>query len=163
MPDYRNGMIYMIKAKDENIKQVYIGSTCNFTRRKCMHKSNCCNPNTADYDYPVYKFIRANGGWYEFEMVKVKDFPCNIKKELETEERKVMLEYGFDNCLNKNKPLRTKTDLKEWQKEYHEDNKVRIHQYKNKKNNCICGGKYTTANKAQHIKSIKHIKYIESN
>ena len=84
--------------------------------------------------------------------------------------------YYIDNidCVNKNKPTRT-------HKEYREDNKEIISEksktwqkinrekylnyqkeYRektNKKNDCaICGGIYTSANKAIHEKTKKHIK-----
>ena len=37
-----------------------------------------------------------------------------------------------------------------------------IKEYNNKPCICECGGKYTNSNKIQHLKSIKHKKYIDS-
>ena len=116
MPNYQNSIIYMIKSKDENIKKIYIGSTTNMRTRKNCHKNNCCNPNIKCYNSPVYKFIRDNGGWYEWEMIKIKDYPCNLKCELDKGERECIEEYGFNNCLNCYIPSRNK-------KQYNEDNK----------------------------------------
>jgi hypothetical protein len=48
--------------------------------------------------------------------------------------------------------------LKEYKKEYYENNKKKL----NEKINCECGGLYTYNNKARHFKSNKHLKYIES-
>lgn len=36
-------------------------------------------------------------------------------------------------------------------------------EYKNKKHNCDCGGKYTNNHKAEHMKSKKHQVYVENN
>ena len=202
MPEYSNGCIYIIKSKDLNIKKVYIGSTCNFRRRKSEHKKNCNNSNDRHYNLNVYRFIRENKGWDEWQMTIVKNFKCNNKKELETEERKIILEYGFDNCLNIQQPTRTvkqykmdnkeklteqmkqyyqnhkeaisqhakryyqenKEQIKKYyqenkeiKKKYYEDNKERL----NQKFICECGGKYSTANKYNHIKTKKHLRYIE--
>ena len=49
---------------------------------------------------------------------------------------------------------------KEYKKQYHEKNKDIIHAKKNEKHDCICGGKYTTAYKAQHEKTKKHQEYL---
>lgn len=46
-------------------------------------------------------------------------------------------------------------------KQYHEANKDKIKERINKKYNCLCGGKYTLANKSRHFKSLKHRAYAE--
>ena len=53
MTKYINSCIYIIKSKDVNIKKVYIGSTCNFSNRKRVHKSRCNNPNDKKYNFNV--------------------------------------------------------------------------------------------------------------
>jgi len=106
MPDYRNGLIYKIKHKTDPTKnQIYIGSTCNFRARKCSHKTACCNPNDKAYMNPFYQYVRQNGGWYEFEMIKIADYPCNLKCELEAEERRYI--ERKQHTLNKQIPTRT--------------------------------------------------------
>ena len=128
----------------------------------------------------MYKYIRDNNGWAEWQMIKIKDFSCNSKKELETEELKIILEFGFDNLLNKQQPTRThkqyridnkerkkqyridnKEAILEQQKQYRIENKDKIKEKKNQKFTCDCGGKYSASNKSQHKKSKKHQKYIE--
>jgi predicted GIY-YIG superfamily endonuclease len=44
--DYTKGLIYKICCNDENIKDIYIGSTVDFKRRKGRHKCNCYNEKT---------------------------------------------------------------------------------------------------------------------
>ena len=62
MPNYEKCVMYKIICNDTTIKDIYVGSTCNFTRRKCGHKSDCNNANTSRYNLKVYQFIRTNGG-----------------------------------------------------------------------------------------------------
>ena len=118
MPDYSKGCIYMIKKQDDfNNDNVYIGSCCNFIRRKCGHKSTCYNPNHPHYNSKVYQYIRDNGGWNSWCMTKIIDYPCNNKSELNIMERKYIDEYK--SKLNCNIPTRTS-------KEYCIDNKDKI-------------------------------------
>jgi len=119
MPDYKNGCVYLIKHnQDFNNENVYIGSCCNFTRRKCAHKNVCNNPNYKIYDVKLYKTIRENGGWNEWIMIKLHDYPCDSKYELNREERKVIDEYKAK--LNCSIPTRT---IKEYHEERYEENK----------------------------------------
>lgn len=46
-------------------------------------------------------------------------------------------------------------------KEYHNRNRDSILDKKNEKINCECGGRYTTANKAVHTRSKKHLAHLE--
>lgn len=46
-------------------------------------------------------------------------------------------------------------------KEYHNRNRDSILDKKNEKINCMCGGRYTLANKAVHTRSKKHLAYLE--
>jgi len=59
-----------------------------------------------------------------------------------------------NQCINKEIPGRTK---KESNKEYYEKNKEKL----NEKIDCECGGKYIHQHKSRHMKSKKHINYIE--
>jgi hypothetical protein len=88
-------IIYQIRALDPNIEHVYVGSTQDFTKRKCRHKTNCYNPNDRSYKIPLYQFIRANGGWDAFEMVPLKEVQCDTKlkaRMTEEDERKKLKE-----------------------------------------------------------------------
>jgi len=115
MPYYQNSIIYKLShCNDLENENIYIGSTTNFTRRKHQHKLTCNNENYKDYNLKIYKFIRDNGGWNEWQMIPIEVFPCNNKKDLEVRER-----YHIEllkSKLNKNIPTRT-------DKEYYDDNK----------------------------------------
>ena len=94
MPDYSKGCIYMIKKQDDyDNENVYIGSCCNFSRRKCEHKRVCNNPTYNQHNIKVYQYIRENDGWDYWIMTKIIDYPCNNKGELNTMERKYIDEY----------------------------------------------------------------------
>ena len=118
MPDYSKGCIYMIKKQDDyDNKNVYIGSCCNFSRRKCEHKRRCNNPIYNSHNLKVYQYIRDNDGWDYWIMTKIIDYPCNNKGELNTMERKYIDEYK--SILNCNIPTRTS-------EEYYNDNREKI-------------------------------------
>lgn len=54
-----------------------------------------------------------------------------------------------------------KEKIKEYKKEYYDTNKEKINEYNKEKFICsICNGRYTKSNKAQHLKTKKHIKII---
>ncbi len=55
---------------DETI--FYIGSTNNLSRRKSHHKKNVKNKVGKLYWTSLYKFIRENGGWENFNMIAIK-------------------------------------------------------------------------------------------
>ena len=82
MVNYNNSTIYKLCCKDISIKEIYIGSTTNFNRRKQQHKSNCNNS-----DYNVYQFIRNNGNWQNWSMIEIENINVNNKRKLETKER----------------------------------------------------------------------------
>ena len=128
MPNYQNGLIYKLCCKDTNITDIYIGSTTSFRHRKSNHKSDCNNEKHNNYNCNVYKFIRENGGWENWNMVLVEYYKCDSKLELEKREREVI--ENLKSSLNQVIPRRTikeyYQDNKEKYKEYYEDNKKQI-------------------------------------
>ena len=116
MVNYNKALIYKIVPKDLDRKYCYIGSTCNFIKRKSQHKENC-NPNSKKSSLPIYQHIIKNGGWEEFEMFLVEYYPCETKLELHKRERECKEIYN-DN-LGCKVPTRTR-------KEYYQDNKEKI-------------------------------------
>ena len=53
-----------------------------------------------------------------------------------------------------------KEKIKEQKKDYYVDNKEKIKEKSSEKHNCPCGGRYTWGSKAKHFKSQKHQKYL---
>jgi len=115
MPLYENSVIYkLVHKNDQDNKNIYIGSTTNFRNRKTQHKDFCNNENKESYNRPVYKFIRENGGWNEWEMIAIETYPCESKRELEIRER-----FHIETLKSKlNRVIPTRTNA-----EYREDNK----------------------------------------
>ena len=172
---YNNGIIYKLCCKDTTIKDIYVGSTCAFRMRKNSHKSHCTNENSNAYNYNVYKFIRDHGGWDNWDMIEIKKVNCETKRELEKEERAVLEQLG--GTLNKHVPSRSKEEKKEkkkvrdqknkdkiseWHQLHYEANKETILEKQREKFNCECGSILRKAGKANHIKTNKHQKYINS-
>ena len=130
--DYSKGLIYKLCCLYTDITDIYIGSTTNFKQRKAAHKGICDNLNSRKYNYDVYKFIRENGGWGNWDMVLVEYYSCETKLELEKKEREIIEE--LKPTLNKQIPTRTtkeyreenKEYLKIAKKEYNEENKEKI-------------------------------------
>ncbi len=85
--DYSRCIIYKIVCNDLEIKDLYVGSTTEFTKRKYKHKNNCININSIEYNFKVYDFIRNNGGWNNWIMIEIEKFPCNDGNEARARER----------------------------------------------------------------------------
>jgi len=87
--NYQNSCIYRIYCKNLNIKDEYNGSTDDFDRREQRHKNrsnNNTNSLNPSFHSPVYIFIRKHGGWNNWIMEKLYDYPCNTEDELTDEE-----------------------------------------------------------------------------
>jgi len=167
---FSNSCIYKIVCKDTTITECYVGSTTDFKIRKYKHKTSCNNVNCRKYNLKVYKFIRENGGFNNFEFIKIKNYECCSKAELELEERKQYEIYGGE--LNTQIPARTKKEYyldnfekyrennKKYNKKYYLDNKEKIKEKQNEKIKCDCGSVYQYKSKARHYRSIKHRNYL---
>ena len=113
-------VVYKISCLDESIKESYIGSTVNFRKRMRCHKRACNNENSHNYNYPVYKFIRENGGIGAWEMTIIDSLTTIDKNEILKCERRYVEEQEFS--LNKFIPTRTR-------KEYYQDHKEEKNAY----------------------------------
>jgi len=160
-PLYCNSVIYKLCCKDPSILDIYVGSTTNFIKRKAQHKKICNNENDKRYNCYKYQFIRDNCGWNNWDMIKIKDYPTDSKRNLEMEERRIIEE--LKPTLNKQLPTRTNKEYKEnnkesislkrkeWDKkniekikqkvkEWRENNKDRYYETQSQKITCpICG------------------------
>ena len=85
--DLSKTVIYKIVCNDLTVKDCYVGSTTDFRKRKCCHKTRCLNKRDKFYDYEVYKCIRNNGGWDNWAMVLVEEYPCDTSLKARARER----------------------------------------------------------------------------
>ena len=84
--NYSKTIIYKIRCEDENITDIYIGSTTNFIKRKNMHKYNCTNENSKRNNLKIYKTVRESGGWKNWKMIQMEEYECNNKQQAEERE-----------------------------------------------------------------------------
>jgi len=146
MPDYAKTIIYKLINYDHP-DLVYVGSTTNFTKRKQGHKERCSNEKSKKHNLKLYVSIREYGGWENWSMIKICDYPCENRRQAEQEEDKFMLELKAN--MNMVRAFRTK-------QQYREDNKHKI----NEKRICECGLNYTYNHKARHERTKKHTDLI---
>lgn len=66
--NYDNIVYYKIYCKDKNVKDLYIGYTTSYTKRKSQHKRECTMDSNKKYNDPLYRHIRNNGGWDNWNM-----------------------------------------------------------------------------------------------
>ena len=148
--DYSNTIIYKLCCKDLNITEIYIGHTICMRRRKNHHKSRCNNERDKSYNIYVYQFIRANGGWDNWDMIEIEKYnavdgydakkrerywieelkvslnnyiPTRTKKEYNDDYKYIRIEY------DKKKYENNKDKVKEYGKKYYENNKDKVKEY----------------------------------
>jgi hypothetical protein len=171
---------YKIESKDKSILDCYVGSTSNFPKRKKKHNLRCYD-NTDRSNYQVYKFIRENNGFENFEFIILEELECETNEERYFKERELIKLHNANLNVIKN-PLLTLEERKEQIKNYNKSHPEvqrlasfnyrkahpeKIKEYKEKKKqikiNCDCGGHYLIDGKARHFKSKKHLAYLEEN
>ena len=81
--DYSKTIFYKLVCSDLSIKDCYVGHTISFRKRKIVRKNSCKNPNVAEHNMPVYRFISENGGWDNWSMVEIDTLNCKDKLDAE--------------------------------------------------------------------------------
>ena len=163
--DYSKCIIYKIQHKDNN-DLLYVGHTTNFTKRKNEHKSRVICEMNKEYNHKVYQMIRENGGWDDFNMVVIKDFPCENKQQATTEEDRIMREMKA--TMNTFRASRSQKEYRQdnkeyfinYKAEYFQKNKERITSKNNKVCICECGKEYTYQNRLRHEKTKFHKTFL---
>lgn len=84
-PNFSYSVIYKIECIDTKITEIYVGSTTNNIQREEMHKQSC--DDVENNHSRVYEFIRANGGWSNWRMVIIENFPCENRDTLREREQ----------------------------------------------------------------------------
>ena len=140
-------LIYKISSK--SIKSVYIGSTTQeIDTRLKEHVSDLKR-----YLNDKFHYITS------FGIIAFGNFKIELLEECEEEnryERERWYIQNIDNVVNDRLPSRNNA-------EWYQDNKEIIHEKKNKKCDCPCGGKYTYAHKAEHFKTEIHKNFVNKN
>ena len=175
---YEKAKVYKIWSTRGD--KIYVGSTCKdyLSQRMTAHRGDYYKWKRGTHGH-MTSFVLFDEYGVEncsIELLEAKD--CKSKDELKQLEGKYIRELSCVNKLivgrtikeyredNKEKISeqerlkyqRTKETILIQKKQYYEDNKEKM----NKNNSCECGGKYTSQNKLQHLKSNKHCQFIES-
>ncbi len=120
--DYSKCIIYKFYCKDENIKECYVGMTTDITRRIYAHKLSCKNEKSKNLY--LYTFINNNGGFNNWIIEKIEDYPCN--NSIEAHDRENYWINKLEAELNSNVPFDKSIWKKEWY--YKHQERVRLHQ-----------------------------------
>jgi len=169
MVNYKKSIIYKLCCKNPNITDIYVGSTTNFNRRKQAHKSICNNENAKQYNNKVYKVIRQNGGFNNWDMIQIEKYECEEKRQLHTRERYYI--ETLNSSLNCNIPTRTKTEYEEQNKdkvkqkikEWRDKNKEKTKEYNKEYNQKNKDKKKEYLEKNKNKLNEYHIKYRQNN
>jgi hypothetical protein len=156
--DYSKTIMYKIVSKDLDNDFIYVGSTTQFSTRKNAHKNKCLYVDDKAYNYKIYKTIRENGGWNNFQMIEIEKYPCKDKNESSARER-YWTEFYHGN-MNGNVPGRNrkmfvsdnKDKISKYQKQYREKNRDELNEY---------GRNRYHDNKEDRLKKVKE--YREAN
>jgi hypothetical protein len=87
LANYGKTVVYSISCKDQTVNDTYIGHTTDFCQRYKCHKSSCNNELSKSYNYKLYTTIRENGGWDNWDMLIIEDYPCNNVDDARERER----------------------------------------------------------------------------
>jgi hypothetical protein len=156
MVNYNKSTIYKLCCNNLEIKEIYIGSTTNFNKRRNAHKSDCNNKEKRSYNLYVYQFIRSNGGFQNWSMVEIELFNARDKKNLHRRER-----YWIEtekSVLNQIRAYATEEEKKD------DNKKTALKYYYNNKAEqigCECGSIISRHGLTRHKKTKKHIKLLE--
>jgi hypothetical protein len=95
--------LYSIRPNNPDDTNLYIGSTVNFNRRKQQHKKAVSNRRGGTYYCILYRYIRKCGGWDNFTMEKILDYPCETKQQGLLKEKEYIIKH--EATLNSIMPI----------------------------------------------------------
>ena len=184
--DFSKTVIYKICCKDLSVKDVYVGSTTCIVKRRYEHKNTCANENRKAYNLQIYRFIRDHGGFENWDVIVVEQYPCENSEQKRTRERHWMETLGA--TLNSNRAIITEQEVKEEMKVYYTDHVAEIREKCKKyytehaaemkgylkvyrtehaaeikaqqaeRITCQCGVEHSRGAKFSHLRTAKHVK-----
>jgi hypothetical protein len=150
--DYSRIVIYKIVCNNLDIKYLYIGSTTNFSKRKSSHKSDF--KNEKKMNLKVYKMIRENGGWDNWDMIEIEKYPCKDNNEARSRERYWVEKEN--STLNSYKPYVSKEEKKIYNIDY-------CYEYRKQNRQSLLNEKKEYYKKNKDELNKKHTSYRELN
>ena len=145
------GVIYTIKTANG----LYVGSTINFKNRCDNHRDEL---NLRRYDNILYKNILSNNGIYKIEIYC--NVNCRDRRQLKffEEQYRIILHAN----LNSYRAFITEDEKRASSKLAQNNFKSKNPTYYDKHYVCECGGKYSYKHKSRHMKTQKHINFINN-
>lgn len=125
---YDNTIFYKLVCKDSNVKDTYVGHTIDVSHRLQQHKYACHNPRDEHHNAPVYKCIRGNGGWDNWEVVIIECCKCNDFSSARLKEREYV--EMLNASLNAYSPSRLEETVAEYKHNWWVDNLDRMKKMK---------------------------------
>ena len=180
MVDYKNGKIYKLVSNETD--KIYIGSTCRSLRKRFFdHKDGFNSSKKSDRYVSSFTLFKLG----PVDIILIENYPCDDKQQLHARER-YWIEFNKGITVNLILPTRTREQYRHENKEiiavkskeygsknkamiavktkkYRNVNDKKIKEFKNKNNDCLCGGKYAHCHKALHLRSELHQKYANKN
>jgi len=106
---------------------------------------------------------RTRAEYYQDNKEKLAEYYQDNKEKI-AEQQKEYYQDNKEKIAERTKEYRqnNKEKIAEQQKEYYQDNKEKIAERNKEKFVCECGGKFTYHHTAQHKKSKKHLKWVQS-
>lgn len=162
---YQNGKIYKITGTDDSM--VYIGGTTKtLARRFTLHRSDYKRWKSGKFKKTTVYAIFDKFGVDNCKIELVENYPCSTRNELERREGQNI--KNTIGCVNRiiagRKRIEYWVDNKDKMaiknKEYREDNKVRIQKIKTEQLICECGCISTNCNIQRHRKSQQHMEIM---
>jgi len=103
--DYSKTIIYKIECRNSQIKEFYIGHSTNIYVRTHLHKFY-----SKIKESKLYSFIRNHGGFDNWKITKIEDYPCQYKYDALARERFYIEDLKPE--LNENLPHRGYKELR---------------------------------------------------
>ena len=140
--------IYRLYCIDESIQECYIGSTNNIKHRLIAHKTNCNNIKSKKYNYKLYTFIRAHGGFDNWLCEIIDAWECEDGDKEQIEQLYIgtcepelnsnksctgLTKKEYDKQYGKQWKAKNKEKIKQYNKEYQLKNREKINKQKRKK------------------------------
>ena len=186
--DYSKSVVYKICCRDPSITDCYVGSTTNLVQRRSTHKRSCNNPSHKSHHLRVYEFVRQHGGWENWQVVPIEEYPCDSISALEIRENhwfstiKPSLNVrtpgayavaGGEPEYKKQRYVENKEERSVYDKQYYAERKDKILEKQKQyyaenrdkileKITCECGAVVSRQSLPRHRKRAKHQRWLQS-
>ena len=155
---YRLAKTYYIYSPSHLEIGFYFGSSkLTIKRRFSLHKSHYKRWLAGKCNYCASFEILKFG---DAEIVKLEDFPCNNRQELELREQAI-INFNRTRCVNINNPSPTAEERKSkdrsTKQSYDQAHAQEIRAYRQIYVICECGARVNKNHKSRHMRSQKHL------